>query len=107
LSAAGILLSTIAAALVVVSGALYALLFALGRLRASRLLSRCAWAAYASLVVCTFALSTALELDGGWLWIIVLMLVGYLLAPGAIWHLSVGTHAGEPRLETQGQAPRR
>jgi hypothetical protein len=101
LSAAGILLSTIAAALVVVSGALYALLFALGRLRASRLLSRCAWAAYASLVVCTFAL------DGGWLWIIVLMLVGYLLAPGAIWHLSVGTHAGEPRLETQGQAPRR
>ena len=89
-----ILLGALAAALVVVSGALYALFFALGRLRASPTLSRLAWAAYGALVLCAFLLTASLGLDGSWRLIVVVMLVGYLVAPGAIWHLSVATHRG-------------
>jgi hypothetical protein len=27
-----------------------------------------------------------------WRWVVLVMVVGYLLAPQAIWHLCVGTH---------------
>jgi hypothetical protein len=96
--------SVIAAAFIVVSGALYAFLFALGRLYASAIMTRLAWVAYALLVACTFVLARALELGGAWLWVIAAMLVGYFFAPQAIWHLSVGTHAGESASETQSPA---
>ena len=89
-----ILLGALAAAMVVVTGALYALFFALGRLRASAMFSRLAWVTYAALVVCAFLLTAALGLDGPWLLVVAVMLVGYLLAPGAIWYLSVATHRG-------------
>jgi hypothetical protein len=35
-----------------------------------------------------------LGLHGAWLWIAAVMLIGYLLAPYAIWNLTVETHAG-------------
>jgi hypothetical protein len=91
---AGILLGAVAAASVVVSGALYALFFALGRLHSSALFSRVAAIAYGCLVVSSLLVVRSMNLHGGWLWIVALMLAGYLLAPFAIWHLSAATHAG-------------
>jgi hypothetical protein len=93
---ANILLGAVAAALIVLSGALYALFFALARLRESPGLGAMAWAAYAALVVCTGLLVRSLSLGGAWLIVIAVMLIGYLAAPYAIWHLSVGTHAPAP-----------
>jgi len=81
--------SAISAALVVVSGALYALLFAFGRLYASRMFARLAWAAYALLVLCTVVLTRALDLGGAWYWVIAAMLMGYFFAPKMIWHLVI------------------
>jgi len=92
-SAGGILLSAGAAAAVVVCGGLYALLLALGRLHGSVLLARASLVAYGLLVVSTFVLADALGLSGAWLAVIAVMLVGYLLAPSAIWHLTAATHA--------------
>lgn len=94
-------MGAIAAACIVVGGALYAFLFALGRLYASTMMTRFAWAAYALLVACTFVLARALELGGAWLWVIAAMLIGYFFAPKAIWHLSVGTHADESGSEME------
>lgn len=87
-----ILLGALAAALIVIGGALYALFFALGRLYGSVAFKRLAWLAYAVLAGGALLLAHALNLEGGWLWIVAMMLAGYLLAPSAIWHLSVATH---------------
>jgi len=94
MSAADLLLSVFAGAMVVVSGGLYALFLALGRLRSSRRLAALATAAYVALVVFAFVLATSLELTPGWYAVVVVMLAGYWLAPKAIWHLTAATHAG-------------
>lgn len=90
------------AAMVIMSGGLYALLFAYARLRHRPRLMWLAYAAYLGLVASVITLATAANLFGSTFWIIVvaLMLVGYLLAPHAIWHLCVGTHRDEPGYET-------
>jgi hypothetical protein len=56
-----------------------------------------AYAAYAGLFVSVIVLAFAANLFNNPFWtaIVLLMLVGYLLAPHAIWHLCVGTHADE------------
>ena len=83
------------AASVILFGASYALLFAWSRVRARPSLMPLAYAAYAVLVVSVITLAFAANLfhNGFWTFIVVLMLVGYLAAPHAIWHLCVGTHA--------------
>ena len=101
-----ILLGALAGAAIVLSGALYALFFALGRLRGSQLLSRVAWVAYGMLVACTVLLTAVLDLGGPWRWIIAVLLVGYLAAPSAIWHLSVATHADEATTDSRSSASR-
>jgi len=83
------------AALVVLSGALYALLFALARIRSSRTLLYFAYAAYLALCICALTLTRALELETFWVAVVAVMLLGYWLAPIAIWHLCVGTHETE------------
>lgn len=87
-----LLLGALSGALVVLSGASYALLFALGRLRNSPALSSGAYLAYATLVFFTVTLSRALALEGFWTAVTGVMLVGYFLAPRAIWLLCAGTH---------------
>jgi hypothetical protein len=91
-----ILLGTVAGAAIVLSGAVYALFFALYRIRRAPWLDAAAWIAYAVLVVSTVLLAHALALAGMWLGIVAVMLIGYLLAPRAIWRLSTATHAHEP-----------
>lgn len=86
------------AASVIVFGALYALLFAYSRIKNVPHLMPLAYAAYAVLFVSVIELATVANLFGSlfWVGVVILMLVGYLLAPHAIWHLCVGTHAAIP-----------
>jgi hypothetical protein len=79
-------------AMVVLSGALYALLFAWSRVHGPARMMVLAYAAYGLLVVSVVVLSHALHLSGFWRIMVATLLVGYLLAPHGIWHLCVGTH---------------
>lgn len=83
------------AALVILCGALYALLFAWSRVTRRPWLMPWAYAAYLGLTASVIVLGRAANLFDGGLWtvVIALMLVGYLLAPHGVWHLCVGTHA--------------
>jgi hypothetical protein len=84
------------AAMIILSGALYALLFAWSRVHARPGLMPWAYASYAVLFVCVLVLMQAANMNTPfWIAIGVLMLVGYLLAPHAIWHLCTATHATE------------
>ena len=91
LQAQEIMLATLSGALVVLFGALYAMLFAFAKLR-HPLLMPLAYAAYALFAAAALMLAKALHMEGYWLVIILVMLVGYLLAPHGIWHLCIGTH---------------
>lgn len=85
------------AALVILFGALYALLFAYSRVKRLPRLMPMAYLAYAGLAVAVLVLARAAHLnDTFWTGIVALMLLGYLLAPHAIYHLCVGTHAEAP-----------
>lgn len=83
------------AASVILFGALYALLFAYSRIKNVPRLMPLAYAAYAVLFASVIVLANVAHLFGSlfWVCIVVLMLAGYLLAPHAIWHLCVDTHA--------------
>jgi hypothetical protein len=87
---------TMAGAAIVLMGASYALFFALGRLHDSRAMSATAVASYLLLAVAAYVLVDALTLEGVWILVTTVMLVGYFFLPRAIWHLCVGTHADEP-----------
>jgi glucan phosphoethanolaminetransferase (alkaline phosphatase superfamily) len=85
------------AASVILFGASYALIFAWSRVRHRPRLMPLAYAAYVGLFVSVIVLAFAANLFNNTFWtvIVMLMLIGYLLAPHAIWHLCVGTHADE------------
>lgn len=85
------------AAMVIMAGAMYALLFAYSRLKDMPRLMPLAYLAYAGLAASVLVLGDAANLFHSTFWtaIVGLMLIGYLVAPHAIWHLCVGTHAGE------------
>jgi hypothetical protein len=85
------------AASVILFGASYALLFAWSRIKGRPRLMMLAYSAYAGLLfsVITLAFAANLFNNNFWTFIVLLMLVGYLLAPHAVWHLCVGTHADE------------
>lgn len=82
-------------AMVILLGALYAILFAYSRLRGMRRLMPLAYIAYGGLFICALVLARAIHLfnDPWWASMLVLMLAGYLLAPHTIWHLCAATHA--------------
>lgn len=90
-----ILLATMAGALVVLAGALYAAVYAIGRLADNPNLIRLAYLFYGVLVVSVLVLARTLEFAGLWNGVVVTLLLGYLVAPQLIWHLCVGTHAAE------------
>lgn len=85
------------AAMVIMAGGLYALLFAYARIKGRPRLMPLAYTAYLGLFVSVLTLAFAANLfnSGFWTVIVLLMLIGYLLAPHAIWHLCVGTHREE------------
>lgn len=85
------------AAMVIMTGGLYALLFAYARVKRRPGLMLLAYTAYLGLVISVLTLAYVANLFSNSFWsaIVVLMLIGYLLAPHAIWHLCVGTHRDE------------
>jgi len=88
------------AASVILFGALYALLFAWSRIRSRPGLMALAYTAYVGLAASVITLGYAANLFNSnfWTFIVLLMLVGYLVAPHVIWHLCVGTHAEEDEM---------
>ncbi len=80
-------------AMVILLGALYALLFAYSRLKRKPRLMTAAYLAYGGLFISTLVLARATHLFNSpwWAAIVALMLAGYLLAPHAIWHLCTQT----------------
>ncbi len=87
-----IMLAAMAGAMVVLFGAVYAFLFAWSKLHKRPVIMLAAYLSYLCLAAATVALAFALHLSGFWLIVVFVMLVGYLLAPHAIWHLCEGTH---------------
>ncbi|HYP67507.1 MAG TPA: hypothetical protein VEP67_04570 [Thiobacillaceae bacterium] len=85
------------AALVIISGALYALLFAYARIKNRPGLMLLAYTSYLGLFASVLVLAYAANLytHGFWMFIVLLMLIGYLLAPHGVWHLCVATHRNE------------
>jgi hypothetical protein len=83
-----------AAAGVIVLGAVYAFLFALARMRSLPKLMPFAYAAYGGLCVCVLALGYAANLysHGIWIALLLVMLIGYLIAPHAMFRLCRATH---------------
>ena len=88
-------LAGFSAAAVVLCGAGYAAFLALGRARGNALFRRVALIAYAGVVLAAAALSWALRLQGLWLALVALLLLGYFAAPRAVWRLSEATHRME------------
>ncbi len=86
-------------AMVIMLGALYALLFAYSRIRQVPRLMLMAYLSYGGLFVSALVLASAANLTTHPLWqgVVIFMLIGYLFAPHAIWHLCIGTHAGEEK----------
>ena len=87
-----ILIAAMAGALVVVFGAMFAILFAFARLKNNKRLMYMAYLCYSLLVVSVVMLSRVLNLDGFWSVITIIMLAGYFAGPHAIWKLCVKTH---------------
>jgi hypothetical protein len=83
------------AAMVILSGAGYAGLYAWAKLRATPRLLLWAYGCYGVLVAATLLLARATHLNGQWQILVGLMLVGYLLAPQGIWRLCVASHGKE------------
>lgn len=85
------------AAMVILLAACYAVLFALSRIMARPYWMVWAYGVYGLLVIAVCSLVYGANLNGHWRALAFLMLLGYLLAPRVIWHLSVTTHRAEER----------
>jgi len=80
---------------VIISGAGYALLYAWARLRRQWNLLYLAGFFFLLLTGCVLVLMQTAHLEGHWQALALLMLVGYLLAPPAIFRLCQVTHVHE------------
>lgn len=88
----GIAVAALSAGGIVLFGAAYAICLALGRLRSLAILRPLSYVAYLALVAVTGLFAWAMNLTGSWAILTVVLLVGYFVAPRAIWRLSVATH---------------
>jgi hypothetical protein len=83
-----------ASALIILSGAGYAGLYAWAKLRGKPGVLLWAYACYAVLVGAVFVLARAAHFNGEWQVLVGLMLAGYWLAPLGIWKLCAASHDG-------------
>lgn len=90
------LLTFFVSALIILSGACYALFYAYAKLAGKARFLHGAYLAYAVLAASVLVLTQTTHLEGWWLTLAVAMLVGYFAAPQAIFHLCAATHAAEP-----------
>jgi len=82
-------------AMVIMAGALYALLFTWSKLQSKPWMMVLAYLSYIILFISVLVLGSAAHLHGFWWWLVITMLLGYLLAPHGIWKLCVATHITE------------
>ncbi len=94
-SAQHIMLATMAGALVILFGAFYAFFFAWSKLKKHPRMMIGAYVSYLLFAISTAIMAYTLNLTGFWFSIVVVMLIGYLLAPHGIWYLCEGTHQSE------------
>ncbi|WP_019866403.1 hypothetical protein [Methylovulum miyakonense] len=80
-------------ALIILSGAAYALLFAWSKVNPKGHIRLAAYSAYLILAASVAELTYTAHFSGYWLIISAAMLIGYFFAPIGIWHLCVKTHA--------------
>ena len=81
------------AALIIMAGASYALLFAWSKVNTNPRIKIAAYFSYTVLLVAVVLLTKAANFSGYWLTLSGVMVVGYLFAPIGIWYLCVKTHA--------------
>ena len=86
------LISFFVSALIILSGASYALLYAWSKITARIGLRWLAYLAYLVLLISVAVLTVVAHFSGYWLWLSVVMVIGYFIAPIAIWHLCIKTH---------------
>ena len=89
-------LSFFSAAMIILSGATYAGLYAWAKIKSSRGFYLSAWIAYAILLACVAVFSVINHFTGYWLLLSLTMAVGYAFMPRIIWQLCVATHSTEP-----------
>ena len=89
-------LSFFSAAMIILTAALYATLYAWAKISARRAMHVAAWLAYAALLVCVGVFSSVNHLNGYWQLLSLTMAIGYAFMPRVIWNLCVATHADEP-----------
>lgn len=89
------LLTFFVSASIILSGACYALFYAYAKLAGRSLFLRWAYVSYAALAASVWVLVQTTHLEGYWLAIALLMLMGYFAAPRAIFQLCAATHAAE------------
>lgn len=85
-------ISFFVSALIILSGASYALLYAWSKITGRIRLRWAAYLAYLVLLISVVILSLVAHFSGYWLWLSVVMVIGYFSAPIAIWHLCIKTH---------------
>ena len=90
-----IMIATMSGALIVLFGAIYALLYAWSKLQKNNNLMLASYVAFILFVIAVMTLAKALNLDGFWSVVVAMMIVGYFMAPRGIWYLCVGTHKAE------------
>jgi putative effector of murein hydrolase LrgA (UPF0299 family) len=98
-AAGHIMIATVAGAMVIMFGAVYALLFAWSRVKSYPKLMIGAYFSYLLFALSVAVMAYTLNLHGFWVLIVAVMLLGYLLAPHGIWYLCVGTHDNEEEKE--------
>lgn len=91
-AAEAIMRAVISGALVVLTGACYALFLALAHYSKNKRYWIPAALSYAGLTAAVWVLAEALHLNGTWRYLLVTMLVGYLVLPQVIWALCAATH---------------
>ena len=92
IAVSSLMLAAMSGAMVVFAGALYAVVFAIGKVTEKPTLIRLSYLFYGVLVVSVLVLARSLDFSGVWIWVAATMLLGYLIAPHGIWLLCVGTH---------------
>jgi hypothetical protein len=86
------LLTFFVSAGIILSGACYALFYAWAKLRDRPMFLRWALLSYAVLAACAWSLMNTAHLVGYWRAITLFMLIGYFVAPRAIFRLCSATH---------------
>lgn len=90
-------LSFFSAAMIILLGAIYAGLFAWGKITSRNGFQLAAGVAYFSLLIAVGVFSQINHFNGYWLGLSFLMVAGYGLMPYAIWRLCLATHTDEAK----------